>query len=281
MPYVLTYRAVKGAPLDSAEGDANIHNLDDRLTVVETSPPEARSIVSTTNAGALVTVTYTDDTTDELIFNLPNLRSRGPWAAGETYNVNDTVSHGGALYQALQAFVAGDIFDPDESDSDGALWAEVFPAITTITASNVEYLGSTDTLSSDNVQDALDELAASVQDLESATRSYRGVPGKTVTDDTYTLSVDDMAANYIRFTNPSGCIVTVPADDSDPFELWDEVHIRAATAGDVTIEHESDVTVHEPPGCILTLLGDGATATLKKVGDNEWDAMGLFVEGSL
>lgn len=268
----LTYRSVKGSPLTIAEGDGNIHDLDDRVTAIEDNPPEARSIDSVSIAGNLLTITYTDATTDDITIPVATFRARGPWAAGETYAANDIVTNGGAAYLALQAFVAGSIFDADESDSDGALWGELIPAITTILASNVIYVGSTDTLPDvDNVQDAIDELATT-------TRSFRGVPGKESDDTTYEISPDDMTANYIRFTNAAGCTVTIPADDTDTaWELWDEVHIRAATDGDVIIDHDCDVTVHPPPDSVLTLLGNGATATLKRVGDNEWDVMGLFV----
>lgn len=104
---------------------------------------------------------------------------------------------------------------------------------------------------------------------------YFGAPVVTVSTTTLTLDRDTHVGRYLIFTHASGCTVTVPPDE---FTLADEVHLRSATDGTVTVSEGAGVTIqfadiYADP---LTLYGNGATATVKIVGTNVWDIFGLL-----
>lgn len=93
---------------------------------------------------------------------------------------------------------------------------------------------------------------------------------------TYTLQAADVFT-YVRFSNTSGCTVKIPADTTSDFLIGDEVDIHQATsAGVVTLVNDVGVTLNTPEGFQLTLLGEHATVTVKKVANNVWDVMGLL-----
>lgn len=84
-----------------------------------------------------------------------------------------------------------------------------------------------------------------------------------------TLSVDD-AGCYIRMTSSSANSVEVPPNSLEAFEIGDEVHIRQAGSGSTSIAAGAGVTLNGG----LTLTGQHATATIKKVAVNTWDVFG-------
>lgn len=88
-----------------------------------------------------------------------------------------------------------------------------------------------------------------------------------------TLLLSD-AGKYLRFTNASAIAVTVPANSTAAFVVGEQVHIRQAALGAVTIAAEGGVTINVPSSGTLTLAGQGATVTLLKIGTDEWDLMG-------
>ena len=92
-----------------------------------------------------------------------------------------------------------------------------------------------------------------------------------------TLDPDHVGA-YLRFTGDTETIITVPHNDDVPFAEGSEVHVRQADTGQVSLSAAAIVTVNAPVGANLYLAGNGATITVKKVDDNEWDAFGQFTE---
>lgn len=84
-----------------------------------------------------------------------------------------------------------------------------------------------------------------------------------------TLSVDD-AGCYIRMTSTSANSVEVPPNSLEAFEIGDEVHVRQAGSGSTSISAGAGVTLNGG----LTLTGQHATATIKKVAINTWDVFG-------
>ena len=88
------------------------------------------------------------------------------------------------------------------------------------------------------------------------------------------------AYGYIRFTAVSSGTYSVQPDSSVDFLDGTEVHVRQAGTGVVTIAEGSGVTVNVPANGTLTLAGQGATVTIKKVGTDEWDLMGQVVAAS-
>lgn len=124
---VITYRIVKGSRLTIAEGDDNIHNLDDRVTVIENDPPAAVSIDTITSDGAALTVVLTDAT--ELgPFDLPkpNFTPRGAWSPVTEYFYGNTVSANGGVYFVNIPHTSAASFDPGESDTSGSFYALMF-----------------------------------------------------------------------------------------------------------------------------------------------------------
>ena len=89
-----------------------------------------------------------------------------------------------------------------------------------------------------------------------------------------TLAVADLD-KYIRFTNAGAVTVTVPDNAAEAFAVNSEIHLRATTDGTVTIAAAGGVTINVAASGGLVLAEAGATATLKKVGTDEWDLFGL------
>lgn len=71
---MLTFRDVKGSKLTSAEGDANIRNLDGRLTTVEENPPTPIEITNVYALGSQMHVVLANAT--EFVFTMPQANFR-------------------------------------------------------------------------------------------------------------------------------------------------------------------------------------------------------------
>jgi hypothetical protein len=98
---------------------------------------------------------------------------------------------------------------------------------------------------------------------------------QTQTGTTWTPAIGD-ANTYNRFTSGSPITLTVPNDSSVDFSIGVQIDGRQAGTGIITIVGGSGVTVHPEFNTSLVTPGQGATFTIKKVGVNEWDAMGQF-----
>lgn len=59
-----------------------------------------------------------------------------------------------------------------------------------------------------------------------------------------------------------------------------EMHFRQVGSGPVVFEALSPVLIHGVDGYVSMLGRQGATCTLKCVGEDEWDLMGLLLEGA-
>lgn len=122
------------------------------------------------------------------------------------------------------------------------------------------------------------EILTGSGDVYQKILDFPAVPGKTVTDATYTPSLLD-ANSYIRCTNAGGCIVTI--DSSVAFPDWTEIHFRDETNGGVSFAIDTDGTINPQYNCEQITAGNGSTATLKKVGSTTaWDLMGLLTASS-
>jgi hypothetical protein len=84
------------------------------------------------------------------------------------------------------------------------------------------------------------------------------------------------ARAYLRSTAATAVNVIVPANADVEFPIGTELHYRQAGAGQITVSGDTGVTVNEQYGCTLVTPGEGASFTLKKVDEDEWDAMGTF-----
>ena len=102
-------------------------------------------------------------------------------------------------------------------------------------------------------------------------------PSATVTDSTTsrTLGLGD-AGSYIRMTNASASVVTVPPQSSVAWADDTEIHIRRAGAGDLTLTEGSGVDLIQPSGGTLVMT-NAMTVTLKRVASDTWDVIGQTV----
>lgn len=103
---------------------------------------------------------------------------------------------------------------------------------------------------------------------------------KTVSATTYTGALVD-ANCYIRCTNAAGCTVTIPLNGDVEFPIGSELHFRQCAAGSIVFDGAGAVVINPPrDGYDTVTPWTGATVTLKKVATNEWDYIGLGIEGT-
>lgn len=303
--YALTYVLVKGAPISAAEHDANIRNLDDRVTVIETDPPSAVSVASITVSGSAMTVTLTDDTVLGP-FTLPVVTHplRGAWAPATAYAQYDWFYANGVTYEVLLDHTSAATFDPAANDGSGH---DYYAVVMTAPGSSLPPGGAagqvlakvdgTDYLVhwSDiaNALAGLTDVAFSTGPAEGDVLLYRSgawtsepprAVSTTITGPTETI-VASMNGGYLRCTNFSGCTITVPSDETiaglgdDPIAPDFEATFRQAAAGAILLLAESTtagtVTIHpSQDGHDLMTQYQGATITLKRIGPDEYDMIG-------
>lgn len=305
--YVLVYVLSKGAPLTKSEFDGNIHNLDDRVTALETDPPEAVGVDSITVSGDAITFVMTDATTRGP-FTLPVLDHplRGPWAAATDYAKRDWFTINGTLYEVLRDHTSAATFDAGANDGSG----HAYYAVVITSPGNVlptggaagQILAKVD--GSDYLVHWIDGPGNTLlEDLSDVTFSTAGpdegdvltfvagtwtaqpkqpAPGEIAT----TTALIDLSMNgqYLRCTHAAGCTVTVDSDatllaDDIVLPVGFEVHFRQAATGSILLLPESstagEVTIHpSQEGCDLSTQYQGATITLKRIGPDEYDMIG-------
>ncbi|MCX7338357.1 MAG: hypothetical protein NTX76_03630 [Alphaproteobacteria bacterium] len=97
MPII--YRAIKGAPLTIEEMDENFAQLERRIAILETTPPNAEGIKEVRQAGEQITVMGTSGGVLGVV-SLPKFLPvpRGEWQGNTRYFYGDWVTTGRALY---------------------------------------------------------------------------------------------------------------------------------------------------------------------------------------
>jgi hypothetical protein len=102
--------------------------------------------------------------------------------------------------------------------------------------------------------------------------SAPAIPVYTVTTTTFTPNAG-YANSYIRCTNASGCIVTIP---QGVFAVDTELHFRQATTNPIIFVGAVGVSIDVPTGFLAESNVSGATVTLKQVATDAWDIFGLL-----
>ncbi len=119
----IVYRSVKGSNLTPTEVDDNFHDVDNRITTIE-GMDIGKSIDSIDVTGNVMTITYTDTSTDS--FELPVADwidlNRGVWQPATPYLENELVTAQGALYVVAQDHTSEATFDPNEADTGGPFY---------------------------------------------------------------------------------------------------------------------------------------------------------------
>jgi Major tropism determinant N-terminal domain/Protein of unknown function (DUF1565) len=108
--------------------------------------------------------------------------------------------------------------------------------------------------------------------LDTALANVKIVPIVADTNATHILSITDKFA-YVRMTNSSTKTVTVPTNSNVAFPIGSTISISNAGTGLLTIDAASGVTLNKLDTQTFTLNQFG-TATLTKVGTDEWDLAG-------
>lgn len=288
----------KGSRLTSTEVDNNFYDHDQRIEAIEEAPPSARGIesIAVDESGVILTITYTDATTDEFPLPVLNVRPAGEWENDHTYFYGDVIT-----VNALGTFIvlvghttpsSPEEFDPDAVDEeDNPLYLLLFPYpdITTAARFRGEYTGSFVYLTNDIFVHAEYGLFAVLQDHTSASTLdqfaeiggnplYQKLAGPhfsppdTVSTTTYEVSLDDIG-KYLRCTHGSGCAVSFPDLE---FPVGAEIHFRQAVSGSVSfIEAGTDVVLNpQRDGFDTSTPWVGATVTAKYLGGAEWDLIG-------
>lgn len=85
---------------------------------------------------------------------------------------------------------------------------------------------------------------------------------------------------YKRCTNAAGCAVTLPDNADVAFAIDTEITYRQCAAGAVSFDQPTDsaVTINGLEGFLQQTGVIGAVVTVKKVGTDTWDLIGLVVE---
>ena len=100
-------------------------------------------------------------------------------------------------------------------------------------------------------------------------------PVQTRTGATWTPALDDIGT-YNRFTNSSGCFVTLPDNALVPFPIGAEIRCRQAAAHPVFFDAASPALINPIVGYLNETACEGAVVTLKKVDVDDWDIYGLL-----
>jgi hypothetical protein len=304
----IIYRDEKGANLTPAEVDGNFHDLDDRVTNIEDSPPEARGIADITQSidGGALTFEMTDSSI-EGPFSLPAfaLRFRGTWETSTNYVVNDIITAGGAAYLVLITHTSDPTsFDPGANNGNGGDFYGLLlappEAVLPIGGGTGYVLTKTTDEDFDvqwenrglptggNIGDILFKTGIDNFDVEWVDPGFVGVkPVLEVSTPELDINTLTYANLYLRCTHASGCDVTIPVNSSVAFEIGTEIEFRQCALGAPVriiagILQDSDGFIDE----LVTLNGIdgydnetdrvGAVMCVKKVGTNSWDVYGLL-----
>jgi hypothetical protein len=261
--------AGQGSDLTALQLDGNFFDHDGRIEYLETNPPVAVSIDHFEMAGDQFYV-HLIDSTILGPYQLPIIEwnFRGPWLPATSYLVYDVVTESNAVYLVVFDHTSDASFDAGANDGLGNDYYNLLLAAPSGGAPGGGATGEVLTKVSATDYDFAWEPAPS------STSAVASVVGTAIT-----LALGDELA-YKRFTNASGCEITIPTNADEAFAIDTEIHIRAATAGPVTFATDSGVILNVPAGFEPQLHGEGATATIKKVDDDEWDLMGLLLRVS-
>ncbi len=237
--YVITYRLVKGSPITEGEYDGSLHNLDDRVTVVEAVAGSNAYPVNfeINTAGHLDVIMSNGATIDAGA--LPETGGiatsyRGTWQPFTVYAVNDlfTAPSSNWLGVVLVAHTSAATFDWGANDGFG----HGFYAI-------------------------LVSFSPAPMPVE-------------LTDIAHTLTLDDVNT-YMRSTgiNTGGILITIPADASVPIPVGSDFHF--CQRGDpIYFAAAGGVTLNKPVDLQLYTANVGSVVTLKKIATDEWDLFG-------
>lgn len=101
---------------------------------------------------------------------------------------------------------------------------------------------------------------------------------KVTQSSSYSPALSDMGAFVIITNGPSDAMITVPTNASVAFPIGAELTLHQDGTGTVTISPDTGVTLLYHATFQNVLLGQYATATIKKTNTDEWRLFGLLVQ---
>ena len=111
--------------------------------------------------------------------------------------------------------------------------------------------------------------------------NQRSAMWRVVRSSSYTPSRADIGAFVIIENGTSNVTITIPeavVGDPEWFRDGAEINIHQEGTGTVTIVGDTGVSLLYPSQLTNVLLGQYATATIKKTADNEWRLFGLLAQ---
>lgn len=285
----------KGSLLTPVEIDLNFWDLDFRISALEDNPPTAISIDHFEVLGLNFYVHMTDASVlgpyalPQAAWRFTNAPT-GAWQSGYGYVVNDIFNSAGVIYLVLVSHTSAGTFDPGATDGLGH---DLYGVLLNLPDTVIPIGGSTGQALVKASGADLDMAWASVavptdgSNGEVLTWSGAGygwaAPADTAGGGSITRTqsspVDIVGVgvgNYIRCTNATSCTVTVQSNSVVAIPLDSEFSYRAAGGGYVLFTWTSPVVVNVPDGFQPRIQINGGTVTLKKVGTDEWDLLGLL-----
>lgn len=102
------------------------------------------------------------------------------------------------------------------------------------------------------------------------------VMAKVLTASSWVPAIGDEGAFMVLTNGAVNTTVAVPADATMLFAIGTELHVHQDGTGLVTVAAEAGVTIRKHVSFSNILLGQYATATVKKTAANEWRLFGLL-----
>lgn len=102
------------------------------------------------------------------------------------------------------------------------------------------------------------------------------VMAKVLTASSWVPAIGDEGAFMVLVNGVVNTTVTVPTDTTMPFAIGTELHVHQDGTGLVTVAAEAGVILRKHASFSNILLGQYATATVKKTAVNEWRLFGLL-----
>jgi hypothetical protein len=115
----ITYRHIKGAPLTSAEVDANFETLDRRLSLLERAQEVPTSPVSVEQQDSQLRFLDASGRVLGVVdLPIPRFTPKGAWQTAQTYEKGDLVAHQDHTWYAMRSHQATSF----EEDHRQNLW---------------------------------------------------------------------------------------------------------------------------------------------------------------
>lgn len=270
----IIYRSVKGSNLTPTEVDGNFSTAETRLAALE-ALGVGKSIDYIDLTGNVMTVHYTDHTTDTIIMPTSPILGMGDWQATTSYAVNNTVQYNGTVYIVQVAHISASSFDPGATDGSGHdLYGELFSVPASIMPTNGPTGYALEKISDDDYDvDWRVKLLSTLFDVELTSPLDDGQALVYSTFLTKWTNASPSIANFEPVTNEfvvgyhAGTFLTAPVDFTN---------ITGAAMNDQLYEFTIDVDnsaagvvdANDNSGVRMVYLNENVTSII--ISDPEW-----------